>query len=169
MRLCACMCLLAICVCTRICVRVCVCMRVCTICIHKCCIVSVRVPRSAGPRAPPPVRPSVLSSLPRHSEVHKKGQMTTGHSAETLEFLTKEPMPCRHMPCRHMPLPMYMPYALSHPKQTSLAPPSPAARQAPKIISTHHIMCVSLSLSLSLFIYIEREIDIYIYIEREIL
>ena len=24
--------------------------------------------------------------------------MTTGHRVETLEFLTKEPMPCRHMP-----------------------------------------------------------------------
>ena len=32
------------------------------------------------------------------SEVHKSGHMTAGHSVETQEFLTKEPMPCRHMP-----------------------------------------------------------------------
>ena len=31
-------------------------------------------------------------------KVHKQGHMTTGHSVETQEILTKEPVPCRHMP-----------------------------------------------------------------------
>ena len=33
-----------------------------------------------------------------YREVHKKGHVATGHSVETFEFLTKDPMPCRCMP-----------------------------------------------------------------------
>ena len=44
--------------------------------------------------------PNVCSIDPNFSEgvVHEQGHMITGHSVETYEFLTKEPMPCRHMP-----------------------------------------------------------------------